>query len=336
MDTLTHTVLGACLGETIAGRQLGKKAMLIGALANNFPDIDVVTSLWTNPANELLVHRGITHSILFACVATPLFSLGFRKFIRNPEMSFRRWLLLIGSGLFLHILMDAFTAYGTGWFEPFHHYRVSFNTLFILDPFILLCLLVTTIILLIMKRHSPKRSSIAATGLGIALIYLLVTIAIKLHVNHVITRNLAASHIPHQEYLATPTPLNNMLWYSVVKSNSDLYVGYYSVFDRSPAITWEYFERRDSLLGPLKNTEEVQLLMRFSKNYYCIRERDSILTFNDMRFGQIGGWYIPQAPFVFNFNLQRKEGNSLSLQQGRFKSFNPRDLSILVARIKGN
>jgi len=55
MDSLTHTVLGACLGEVIAGKQLGKKAMLIGALANNLPDIDVLTSFWTGPAEELLL-----------------------------------------------------------------------------------------------------------------------------------------------------------------------------------------------------------------------------------------------------------------------------------------
>src|SRR5262245_36088448 len=131
MDSLTHTVLGACLGEAIAGKQLGKKAMLIGALINNLPDIDVFTAIWTGTVEELLVHRGITHSILFALIVTPLLAFLFYRYSKNKSASYKRWLVLIGSGLFLHILMDAFTTYGTGWFEPFNHYRVTFNTLFI-------------------------------------------------------------------------------------------------------------------------------------------------------------------------------------------------------------
>ena len=336
MDTLTHTVLGACLGEAIAGKRLGKKAMLIGALANNLPDIDVITTFWTDSANELLVHRGITHSILFAVLVSPLLALAFQKKFISYDVSFKRWFVLIGSGLFLHILMDAFTSYGTGWFEPFSHYRVSFNTLFIIDPFLLITLLICSIILLLVKRNSyPKRRKIAYAGLCLGLFYLITTIFIKLHVSHVIKNDLISKNIPHETFMATPTPLNNLLWYSAVKSGDNFYLGYYSILDKKPTITWEFFEKNDSLLAPLKNTEEVKLLQRFSKNYYCIQKQDSVINFSDIRFGQIGGWYTPQAPFVFNFNLQLKENSKLSLQQGRFKSINSKDLSLLFARIKG-
>ena len=44
MDSITHTVLGACLGQVLAGKKIGKKAMLWGAVANNIPDIDIITS----------------------------------------------------------------------------------------------------------------------------------------------------------------------------------------------------------------------------------------------------------------------------------------------------
>jgi len=84
MDSLTHTVIGACIGDAVAGKKMGKKAMLWGALANNLPDIDVVTSLWMSQADSLLAHRGFTHSILFAVLATPLLSWFFhRRFIRH-------------------------------------------------------------------------------------------------------------------------------------------------------------------------------------------------------------------------------------------------------------
>ena len=34
------------------------------------------------------------------------------------------------SGMLIHIFIDAMTAYGTGWFEPFTHVRVSFISMF--------------------------------------------------------------------------------------------------------------------------------------------------------------------------------------------------------------
>ncbi len=337
MDTITHTVLGACLGEVIAGKRLGKKAMLIGALANNLPDIDVVTSFWTSPAHELMVHRGITHSILFALIVSPLFALAFQKKFSSYDVSFKRWLVLIGSGLFLHILIDAFTAYGTGWFEPFSNYRVTFNTLFILDPLLSIPLIVGSVILLILKRNSyPKRRRVAYVCLWISVLYLMITISIKVYVNHVIERDLTSKNISHQAFMVTPTPLNNLLWYSAVKSGDDFYTGYYSILDKSTTVNWEFFHKNDSLLVPLKDLEDVRDLMHFSKNYYCMSKKDSILTFSDIRFGQVGGWYIKQAPFVFNFELQMKKGNPLSLQQGRFKSFNSKDLGLLMDRVKGH
>lgn len=336
MDSLTHTVLGACLGEVIAGKKLGKKAMLIGALANNLPDIDVVTSLWTGPAKELLVHRGITHSILFALIVSPLLACAFQKLFKKHDVSFQRWLLLIGSGLFIHILMDAFTTYGTGWFEPFNHYRVSFNTLFILDPFLSVSMLIGSVALLIVRQTSyPSRTRIAGISLGITAVYLIVTIFIKLHVNHVIDKDLSTQNIPHEDFMATPTPLNNMLWYSAVKSGDNFYVGYYSIFDKHPTLKWEFFEKRDSLLNAIKENEDIIYLRQFSKNYYSISKTDSVLNFSDMRFGQIGGWYKPQAPFVFNFDLYLKKGNKINLQQGRFKSVSSKEIGYLIDRIKG-
>jgi inner membrane protein len=64
MDSLTHIALGACMGEAFAGKQLGKKAMLWGALAQSVPDIDFVASFWMNTSSNLLAHRGFTHSFV--------------------------------------------------------------------------------------------------------------------------------------------------------------------------------------------------------------------------------------------------------------------------------
>jgi len=269
-------------------------------------------------------------------IVSPLLAYLFYMPLKNKSASYQRWLFLIGSGLFLHILMDAFTSYGTGWFEPFHHYRVTFNTLFIADPFFAIPLFIGAIALLIIRRNALRaRKVVTLMALVLSCVYLFTTLGIKLYVNSVIKSDLAAKNIQHQEFMAAPTPLNNILWYSIVKSNGNFYVGYYSILDKEKTVSWEYFRKNDSLLDPMEDKKEVELLQRFSKHYYCLNKVDSTVIFSDMRFGQIGGWYIPQAPFVFNFNLQLKENNRLSLQQGRFKSFNSKDLEVLLERVKG-
>jgi inner membrane protein len=183
MDSLTHTVLGACTGELIAGRKIGKKAMLIGALANNVPDLDMISVFWTSEAEGLLTHRGITHSFFFAILIMPVLIHIFRSVFKKVELSYTTWMLLVGHGLILHIVMDSLTTYGTGWWEPFSHYRVSFNLLFILDPVILILFLIGTITLLIMRPKKRSRKSVAAIFLSIGLLYLFMVTAIKLHVN---------------------------------------------------------------------------------------------------------------------------------------------------------
>ena len=84
MDSLTHIALGACIAEVFFDKKIGKKALLWGALAQSLPDIDFVAGLWMPVSQELLAHRGVTHSILFLVLLTPLLALLARRI--HPEM----------------------------------------------------------------------------------------------------------------------------------------------------------------------------------------------------------------------------------------------------------
>ena len=262
MDSLTHTVLGACMGEAIAGKQMGKRAMLVGALAHNLPDVDVVFNFFTTQATSLLTHRGITHSILFNLIFTLMLSWMFSRYTRNKEMHFKRWMLLIGSGLLTHIIIDAFTAYGTGWFEPFDHARVSFNSLFIIDPFLLLPMLIGAVALLLFKIKSQNRNKWAKIVLIISGLYLATCITNKLLVNNKVKHDLAEQNIDYDEFMATPTPLNNLLWYIIARKNEHCYIGYYSVFDKKAPIRYQLINRNDSVLLSYKNSDEIKKLPR--------------------------------------------------------------------------
>lgn len=333
MDSITHTVLGACLGEVIAGKKMGKRAMLIGALANNFPDVDVVTKFWTTPAGALLAHRGFTHSIISCLIFTWLFAYVFNRRNRYPEMNFKSWLLLFGCNIFTHIFIDAFTSYGTGWFEPFSNYRVSFNTMFILDPAFMLPVLAGTVVLLVLKRNSASRPVVVRIALGLSCMYAVYTWVNKVHVNNIVKENIKAQHVSGDDYMVAPTALNNFLWYIAVKGSVYNYVGYYSIFDKCNYISFYRVQKNDSLLGPY-DENETEKLRRFSNGYYCVTRNADTTIFNDMRFGQIGGWSA-DVPFVFRFDMSKDANNATRLQQGRMNAAGKEEIKKLWARVKG-
>ena len=75
MDSLTQVVLGAAVGEAVLGRKAGPHAMLWGGIAGFLPDLDITSSFVMDEISALKVHRGITHSIFFAVLAS--FVLGW-------------------------------------------------------------------------------------------------------------------------------------------------------------------------------------------------------------------------------------------------------------------
>jgi inner membrane protein len=335
MDSLTHIVLGAAIGEAVLGKKIGRKAMLWGALADTIPDFDVFASPCVSDAQQLLVHRGFTHSFLFIAIMAPLLGWLFSRWFRKAEVNWKNWTWLFFLGMMSHVLLDSLTAYGTGWFEPFSHYRVSFNTIFVADVFYTIPFLICILIALIAKNNSSKRMMWNKAGLLISTLYLVFTIINKWHVHGIISDGLKQKKIEVSEIVTTPTPLNNFLWMSYSSDQTGYWFGYYSVFDKTKDIEFYHVNKKDSLLVPFENDGSVKLLRRFSKNYYVMSQEDSTVYFNDIRFGQVGGWNGPDSSFVFSFRLNNKTKDSKALDRGKFKTTFSDAFINLVTRIKG-
>jgi inner membrane protein len=335
LDSLTHTVLGACVGEIVAGKKIGKHAMFWGALANNIPDIDVFSSIWMNQADSLLAHRGFTHSILFALVITPVLSLILSRRYPNRNMHFNNWTLMFGSGIFIHLFIDALTCYGTGWFEPFSHARISMNVLFVADPFYTISVFISFLALVVIKGRKKSRRKWAWAGIWISTIYIGYALLNKSLINADVKEELAKKHISYNNYFTTPSPLNSFLWYVVAQNDTGFYVGYRSVFDKTKNIHLSYRSKNENLLAPLSTEDEIKSLKRFSKGYYTAEKTGDTLYMNDIRFGTIGGWDNASADFVFKYCLAKNANNDLVIQKGRYKSMGKDALASLYNRICG-
>ena len=263
MDSITHIALGACIGELFVGGKVGRKAMMWGAVAQSFPDIDFIAGFWMDTTDELLAHRGFTHSLLFAGLLTPILALLAERWHRPHNITLAKWTLFFGTEILLHIFLDAFNAYGTAWFEPFSHIRFSFHTLFVAEPLFSIWIGIAFVALLLMKKDRRKRKAVSMYGLGMCLVYLLISVGNKVIVEKDVAKALSNQHITHTRYFTTPTPLNNLLFFVVAENDSGFHIGYRSVFDSKPTMHFEYFPRNTLLTDSIRLSKDFLNLVRF-------------------------------------------------------------------------
>jgi inner membrane protein len=317
----------------MAGRKLGKKALLIGAIANSLPDIDFVASFWMPTAHDVWAHRGITHSLFFVLVMTPLLAWLAMRIWPRTTMTRKNWWVFFAVQLFVHIFIDAFNAYGTGWFEPFSSYRIAFHVLFVADPFFSVWLAIAFVALLALRSGHPARKKWAWFGLAFSSAYLCYCIGNKLSIDAHAKTDLQG--IPYTRYLSTPTPLNNWLWYIVAEDSTGFYTGYRSVFDHLPT-RFRFQPKNKVLLRPFMAHKDVHYLIRFSQGFYTVERWGDTTVFNDLRFGEMRGWEDPKARFVFHYFLEYPGGNKIVVQRGRFSGWDWHACRVMIRRIRGN
>lgn len=336
MDSITHLALGAVVGEAIAGKSLGKRALFYGAIAQSIPDIDFLAAFWLPAVDNILVHRGFTHSFLFGIMATFVLTILSERWHRPLKIPYWRWALLFGLEILIHLLLDACNAYGVGWFEPFGHQRFSFHILFVADPFFSIGSGVSLVLLMSLDSKSHARRFWIVFGLVVTSAYFLYAIANKLYIHRDTARALEQQNIAYTRLLTTPTPGNTWLWYVVAETDSGFQVSHRSTFDaRNQFLPLTYFPRRDDLLLPLESTHDVKQLKRFSQGYYTAELWGDTLVFNDLRFGQIAGWDDPKAKFVFHYYLNDPQANLMVIQRGRFSNWNRKTFRSFIERISG-
>ncbi|ARU63480.1 hydrolase [Tumebacillus avium] len=134
MDTVTHTLFGIVLYRAINKVEMTpslKRSFLFTSLVGSqSPDIDVISQLWDTQGMYQMWHRGITHSIFMVPIWAMLLSLICFLIWRTKD---KRIFFLGVLAVFIHDTSDIFNAWGTGYFEPFTHARLTFGTIPILD-----------------------------------------------------------------------------------------------------------------------------------------------------------------------------------------------------------
>lgn len=321
MDTITQITLGAAVGEALLGNKVGNKAPLWGAALGVVPDLDILANPFLSEVQQIAVHRGFSHSILFCVIASPFLGWLLSRLKWNRKAGWRDWSWLVFWVFATHIFIDACTSYGTQVFQPFSNYALSFNSIFIIDPFFTLPLIVGVISALFLRRNSRHRLWANYLGLALSTAYLLLGFGLKWHVNSVFENNLTRQHIEVDRYMTTPAPLTEFLWVGYAESGNQIYAGLYSVFDNNTEIQFHRIPQRTELIQSFEGDLPVQRLLWFSNGYYTVQQQPDALVFTDLRFGRSDLWLADEgAPYVWNYELQFNED---STEVTGFRQFEP-------------
>jgi inner membrane protein len=332
MDTLTHVVLGAVTGELVAGNQLGKKAMAWGAIAQVFADIDVIAALWLSPAENVIFHRGITHSILFNLVLGFIGAFAIIKIRKLKASEYSFWAKFLLIQFALHMFVDGFNAYGVGLFEPFIKVKFSLNSLFVVDPLFTISLFLASIILLF-EKEMKRRKRWAITAILISGMYLITAVSNHYIISARIASKLETENISYRRLLVTPTPLNSWLWFIAAEQDSGYYLNYSTIFRINSSNPFHYIPKGEQFIPWVNDQKTLRKLTNFSDGYYTIEKKGGdTLVFNDLRFGQIAGWQDPAAPFAFHYYIDGKGDNTYVMQRGRFTHWNSKTVKVLLKK----
>jgi inner membrane protein len=216
MDNITHTLLGAALGETGLKRRsgLGMAALMISA---NIPDVDVVGLFF---GENLAWRRGWTHGPLALLVLPVVLTAalvwwdrwqahrGKRPLSRAPVHPLTLyWLSLLG--FLSHDLLDFLNTYGIRLLMPFSGDWFYGNTLFIIDLWIWLVLGFG----IWYSRRQQKRGITDGTragqvALGIVTVYTVLMALGSLATAKATRMQLLAADAVPTVVVASPIPLN--------------------------------------------------------------------------------------------------------------------------------
>ncbi len=227
MDNLTHSLIGALIGQMGLKRKTGL-AMPTLIIAANIPDIDAVAIL-LGGHQHLAIRRGITHGPI-AMVVLPLLlwaiMLWFDRWQtlrgKRPEKRLpvhKAWLLALAYiGCLSHPLFDWFNSYGIRLLEPFSSQWFYGDTIFIIDIWLWIALIAGVWLSIRSERKNVSNWRIPAVGSFTAICaYILTNGLITGRAEQLMTEAVEQKHnITPTLVVANPVPVQfwrrEMLW----------------------------------------------------------------------------------------------------------------------------
>ena len=293
MDNLTHSLVGALIGQAGLKRKTGlaMPALIIGA---NLPDVDAACFFWLEGVEHLGFRRGITHGPP-ALVILPLILAGLlygydrwqAKRGKRPEGRLPvhfGWLYALSFiGCLTHPALDWLNVYGIRLLEPFSSQWFYGDTLFIIDVWLWALMGFAVWFSLRREKRGGDWRKVGRTALAASLAYIGLNGAITWHAEEV-------RAVGHDDAIASPVPI--AFWErEFILPNGGIDAAHPPVivsddvlglFSATPTPARARYCRIAQL--PDEMSDEVRAFLFWSRVPFAERTDDGLVTLNDARF----------------------------------------------------
>lgn len=334
MDSLTQGLLGAATFALVKDKDIGKKSLLIGAVAGTLPDLDVLLSPLFSDIEFLTVHRSVSHSIGLAIVLSLLLGELFYRYHKRSQ-SRKSWNLAFFLAIFTHSLLDWCTTYGTKLISPFNDHLFSLNSIHVFEPIYTSILLGGVLIHLFRSESGPKSKSLKY-ALGLSTIYLLMGIVSKNHAYYHFKTQLERDNIAYKDILVSPTPLNGLLWHGIAKQEDGYLFATYSIFDRHKPIQFQFEKSENDIIPKVAHNRLINYYLEYTQGYPLIKkEANGDVNIYAIKYGPINYYGKPEFVYPLSFNLKDLSDENIKIdysgkQRGPVKNYRN-----LLSRIRG-
>lgn len=331
MDSLTQGLLGAATFAIVKNKEIGKKSLIIGAVAGTIPDLDVFLSPLFNDIEFLTVHRSVSHSIGFAILLSLLLGEIFHR-VYKRKYSRIKWNFAFFLAIFTHSLLDWCTTYGTKLISPIDDHLFSLNSIHVFEPIYTSILLAGVLFHLIKKSEnkSLKKALILSTC------YLVFGIVSKNHAFYHFKTQLEKENIAYNDILVSPTPFNSFLWHGIAKTEEGYHFSTYSIFDGTKDVCFQFVDSDNEILNIIKDNRLIKFYLDYTQDFPLIEtdERGNTKIYA-IKYGPINYFGKPEFVYPLTFNLNNLSEENIKIdyegkQRGPVKNYRN-----LVKRIFG-
>lgn len=284
LDSVSQIVLGAACCHAVAGRKLGRKALVLGAALGTLPDLDVLIK-YGDAVSNFTYHRGFSHSLLVLTLISPIIMLLLRRFSAFRVISSSRLLLAVFLALITHPLLDSCTVYGTQLFWPLARVPESWASIFIIDPLYTIPLLITGLWAMFKK---PTLAKLSVIGLIISSGYLMWSLSAKVMIQRQVHQELARQNIQYQQIKVTPERFNTLFWRVIVMDKEYYYESRASVIRRNTPLSFNAYSHNKHWLQNIPNNWAANRLAWFTGGFFKMSDRQNMLVVSDLRMGSEG------------------------------------------------
>lgn len=289
MDSITQAALGAGIAGAMLGRRHGRKAVIAGALLGTLPDLDVLID-YGDPLSQMINHRGFSHSVFVLTALSVIMTWLIWRWRPRTDYTYRRLFTTIWLILITHVMLDALTSYGTQLFWPLRPIPASWSSVFIIDPFYTLPLLLTVLAGLVFGLR-PAMCRALTCVLLIGATYLAASLGAKQWAEHTVARFLHEQGYQPVALFSAPQPLNIILWRVVARMQDGNYVEAVTGLLDSRPPEFIAFPSHSHLADVLPDRHYTDGLNWFTGGWLRYDVIDNQLVVSDLRMGVGTGHY---------------------------------------------